>query len=137
MQRILQTVFVGNTEAIEGYFKDAVGGYQIVQNPFKQIVDSIYVDGSDQENFDPFENQQVDFIFDVHDQNGNVVGGEHTANWRLTILPKTFWTWLKSYSNYFEIVFYMVDASFLGATMKRWLTKQNDEGSETKEGGGG
>ena len=137
LQRILQSVFVGNTEAIEGYFKDAVGGYQIVQNPFKQIVDSIYVDGSDQENFDPFENQQVDFIFDVHDQNGNVVGGEHTANWRLTILPKTFWTWLKSYSNYFEIVFYMVDASFLGATMKRWLTKQNDEGSETKEGGSG
>lgn len=137
LQRILQTVFVGNTEAIEGYFKDAVGGYQIVQNPFKQIVDSIYVEGSDQENFNPFENQQVDFIFDVHDQNGNVVGGEHTTNWRLTILPKTFWEWLKSYSNYFEIVFYMVDASFLGATMKRWLTKQNDEGSETKEGGGG
>ena len=137
LQRILQTVFVGNTEAIEGYFKDAVGGYKIVQNPFEKIVDSIYVDGSDQENFDPFENQQVDFIFDVHDQYGNVVGGEHTTNWRLTILPKTFWTWLKSYSNYFEIVFYMVDASFLGATMKRWLTKQNDEGSETKEGGGG
>lgn len=137
LQKVLTTVFVGNTDAIAGYFKDAVAGYNIVQNPFKQIVDSIYVDGSDQENFDPFENQQVEFIFDVHDQNGDVLGGEHTANWRLTILPKTFWTWLKSYSNYFEIVFYMVDASFLGATMKRWLTKQNDEGSETKEGGDG
>lgn len=137
LQKVLTSVFVGNTDAIAGYFKDAVGGYNIVQNPFKQIVDSIYVDGSDQENFDPFENQQVDFIFDVHDQNGDILGGEHTTNWKLTILPKTFWTWLKSYSNYFEIVFYMVDASFLGATMKRWLTKQNDEGSETKEGGGG
>lgn len=135
-KRILQSVFIGNTDAIEGYFKDAVGGYNIVQNPFQQIVDSVYVEGSDQENFDPFENQQVDFIMDIHDQNGEVLGGEHTTNWRLTILPKTFWTWLKSYSNYFEIVFYMVDASFLGATMKRWLTKQNDEGSETKEGGG-
>lgn len=135
MQTVLQTVFVGNTEAIEGYFKDAVGGYQIVQNPFKQITDSIYINGSDQENFDPFENQQVEFIFDVHDKDGNVLGGEHTANWRLTILPKTFWEWLKQYSNYFEIVFYSVDACFLGATMKRWLTKQNDEGSETKEGG--
>lgn len=30
----------------------------------------------------------------------------------------------------------MVDASFLGATMKRWLTKQNDEGSESKDGDG-
>lgn len=70
LQNILQSVFVGNTEAIEGYFKDAVGGYQIVKNPFKQITDSIYVDGSDQENFNPFENQQVDFVFDVHDQNG-------------------------------------------------------------------
>ena len=137
LQTVLQTVFVGNTDAIAGYFKDAVSGYEIVQNPFKQITDSIYINGSDQENFDPFENQQVEFVFDVHDKDGNVLGGEHTANWRLTILPKTFWEWLKQYSNYFEIVFYSVDACFLGATMKRWLTKQNDEGSETKEGGSG
>ena len=137
LQTVLQTVFVGNTDAIAGYFKDAVSGYEIVQNPFKQITDSIYINGSDQENFDPFENQQVEFVFDVHDKDGNILGGEHTANWRLTILPKTFWEWLKQYSNYFEIVFYSVDACFLGATMKRWLTKQNDEGSETKEGGSG
>lgn len=134
LQKILQSVFIGNTDAIANYFKDAVAGYNIVNNPFQQIVDSIYVEGSDQDNYDPFDNQMVDFVFDVHDQNGEILGGEHTTNWRLTILPKTFWEWLKSYSNYFEIVFYMVDASFLGATMKRWLTKQNDEGSESKDG---
>ncbi len=134
LQKVLTSVFIGNTDAIGNYFKDAVGGYDIVSNPFQQIVDSIYVEGSDQDNYDPFDNQMVDFVMDIHDQDGNILGGEHTTNWRLTILPKTFWEWLKSYSNYFEIVFYMVDASFLGATMKRWLTKQNDEGSESKDG---